>query len=184
VKRYASPSGCHQCRGLGDSGDLGDFTREAETDFASDRTLNNRRARGGADASVLPTKSPESPKSPWASVMPYFSNRRASFGPSMAAILYNASLNSFDDENRRSGMANLGRMLRQLRGERSRAQKELDRLDDAIAVFEKLVAPNPGREARVRSAGNRKVSAATRRKMSKAQKARWAKLRQQGAGKG
>ena len=81
-------------------------------------------------------------------------------------------------------MANLGRMLNQLRGERSRAQKALDRLDEAIAVFEKLIAPNPGREARVRSAGNRKVSAATRRKMSKAQKARWTKLRQQGAGKG
>ena len=81
-------------------------------------------------------------------------------------------------------MANLGRMLRQLRGERSRAQKELDRLDEAIAVFEKLVAPNPGRQPRVRSAGRRKVSAATRRKMSKAQKARWAKLRQQGASKG
>jgi len=75
-------------------------------------------------------------------------------------------------------------MLRELRGERSRAQKELDRLDEAIAVFEKLIAPNPGREARVRSTGSRKVSAATRRKMSKAQKARWAKLRQQGASKG
>ena len=81
-------------------------------------------------------------------------------------------------------MANLGRMLRQLRGERSRAQKELDRLDEAIAVFEKLIAPNPGRKARVRPAVNRKVSAATRRKMSKAQKARWAKLRRQGAAKG
>ena len=81
-------------------------------------------------------------------------------------------------------MANLGRMLRQLRAERSRAKKELDRLDEAIAVFEKLVAPNPGREARARSAAKRKVSAATRRKMSKAQKARWVKLRQQGAGKG
>ena len=81
-------------------------------------------------------------------------------------------------------MANLGRMLRQLRGERSRAQKELDRLDEAIAVFEKLIAPNPGREARVRSAVNRKVSAATRRRMSKAQKARWTKLRQEGTTKG
>ena len=78
-------------------------------------------------------------------------------------------------------MANLGRMLRQLRGERIRAQKELDRLDEAIAVFEKLVAPNPRAQARVRSVGNRKVSAATRRKMSKAQKARWAKLRQEGS---
>jgi len=81
-------------------------------------------------------------------------------------------------------MANLGRMLRQLRGERSRVQKELDRLDEAIAVFGKLVGANPRAQARVRSAGNRKVSAATRRKMSKAQKARWAKLRQQGAAKG
>ena len=81
-------------------------------------------------------------------------------------------------------MANLGRMLRRLRGERIRAQKELDRLGEAIAVFEKLVAPNPGREARVRPAVNRKVSAATRRRMSKAQKARWVKLRQQGAAKG
>ena len=81
-------------------------------------------------------------------------------------------------------MANLGRMLRQLREERSRAQKELDRLDEAIAVFEKLVGANPRAQTRVRSAGNRKVSAATRRKMSKAQKARWVKLRQEGAGKG
>ena len=81
-------------------------------------------------------------------------------------------------------MANLGRMLRQLRGERSRAQKELDRLDEAIAVFEKLVGANPRAQARVRPAVNRKVSAATRRKMSKAQKARWAKLRQEGPGKG
>jgi hypothetical protein len=81
-------------------------------------------------------------------------------------------------------MANLGRMLRQLRGERVRAQKELDRLDEAIAVFEKLVAPNPGREARRGPGGKRKVSAATRSKMSKAQKARWAKLRQHGTGEG
>ena len=81
-------------------------------------------------------------------------------------------------------MANLGRMLRQLRGERSRAQKELDRLDEAIAVFEKLVAPNPGRRVRGGATGGRKPSAATRRKMSKAQKARWTKLRQGGPGKG
>ncbi len=81
-------------------------------------------------------------------------------------------------------MANLGRMLRQLRGERRRAQKELERLDEAIAVFEKLVAPNPGRGARLGPTGGRKPSTATRRKMSKAQKARWAKLRQQGASKG
>ena len=81
-------------------------------------------------------------------------------------------------------MANLGRMLRQLREERIRVEEELDRLDEAIAAFEKLVGANPRAQARARSAGKRNVSAATRRKMSKAQKARWAKLRQEGAGKG
>jgi hypothetical protein len=81
-------------------------------------------------------------------------------------------------------MANLGRMLRQLRGERSRAQKELDRLNEAIAVFEKLVGTNSRERMRTNSKAPRKFSATTRRKMSKAQKARWAKLRQEGAGKG
>ena len=81
-------------------------------------------------------------------------------------------------------MANLGRMLRQLREERIRVEKELDRLDEAIAAFEKLVGANPRAQARARSAGKRNVSTATRRKMSKAQKARWAKLRQQGTAKG
>ena len=77
-------------------------------------------------------------------------------------------------------MVNLGRMLSQLREERIRVQKELDRLDEAIAAFEKLLGANPRAQARERSAGKRKVSAAIRRKMSKAQKARWAKLRQEG----
>ena len=81
-------------------------------------------------------------------------------------------------------MANLGQMLRQLRGERGRAAKQLEQLDEAIAVFEKLVAPNPGRGERRGPTGGRKPSAATRRRMSKAQKARWVKLRQQGAAKG
>ena len=80
-------------------------------------------------------------------------------------------------------MANLGRMLRQLREERIRVEKELDRLDEAIAAFEKLVGANSRAQARVRSAGKRRVSAATRRKMSKAQKARWTKLRQEGTAK-
>ena len=47
-------------------------------------------------------KSPESPKSPGLVDTPYFSNNRVSFGPSVAAIPYNAFLNSFDDEKRRS----------------------------------------------------------------------------------
>ncbi len=82
-------------------------------------------------------------------------------------------------------MANLGQMLRQLRRERARAQNQLERLDEAIAVFEKLVENNSQRAARKNSEGKRTLSAAARRKIGKAQKARWAKLRrQQGAAKG
>ena len=81
-------------------------------------------------------------------------------------------------------MANLGQMLRQLRKERGRAQNQLERLDEAIGVFEKLVGNNSGGAARKESRNGRKPSAATRRKMAKAQKARWAKLRQRGAAKG
>src|SRR5437899_3085809 len=80
-------------------------------------------------------------------------------------------------------MANLGRMLREIRAERSRAQKELDRLDDAIAALEKLVGDNPRAQARARPAARRKVSVATRRKMSKAQKARWASCDSKGQAK-
>lgn len=76
-------------------------------------------------------------------------------------------------------MANLRQMLKQLRGERSRTRKELGRLDEAIAVFEKLVGANPGQGGRRRPKARRKLSAAARRKIAKAQKARWAKLRQQ-----
>jgi len=75
-------------------------------------------------------------------------------------------------------MANLGQMLRQLRKERGRAQNQLERLDEAIGVFEKLVGPNSRGAAVKTSRNGRKISASTRRKMAKAQKARWAKLRQ------
>ena len=72
-------------------------------------------------------------------------------------------------------MANLRQMLKQLRGERSRTEKELSHLDDAISTFEKLVGnnPGPGRPRKPR----RTLSAAARKKISEAQKARWAKQR-------
>jgi hypothetical protein len=73
-------------------------------------------------------------------------------------------------------MANLGQMLKQLRKERGRAQNQLQRLDEAIGVFEKLVGNNSQGAPRKNSKRVRKLSAATRRRMAKAQKARWAKL--------
>src|SRR5215831_9590132 len=80
-------------------------------------------------------------------------------------------------------MVNFGRTLRQLRAERSRAEKEIERLDEAIAVFEKLAGTNFRGAVRRNSRGTRKRSATVRKMMSKAQKARWAKLRQQDAAK-
>src|SRR5205807_9833601 len=79
-------------------------------------------------------------------------------------------------------MANLRRVLKHLRGERSRTQKELSRFDDAIAAFEKLVGnkPGPGRPRTAR----RTISAAARRRISQAQNARWAKVRREKAAKG
>src|SRR5690348_3153365 len=77
-------------------------------------------------------------------------------------------------ENR---MVNLTQVLKHLRVERSRAQKEVDGLEKAIDALQKL-GGNPGRQPQ----GNeprkkRKLSAAARRRISRAQKARWAKIR-------
>ena len=76
-------------------------------------------------------------------------------------------------------MASLGQILKQLQGERSRTERELRRLDGAIAAFEKLVGNNPG-PGRLRKP-RRKLSVAARRRIAKAQKARWAKVRQEAA---
>lgn len=76
-------------------------------------------------------------------------------------------------------MVNLGQMLEQLREERGRTKKELNQLDEAIAAFERLSGTNRRRGPRAKQ----RVSAATRRRMAKAQKARWANIRRQGAAK-
>jgi hypothetical protein len=72
-------------------------------------------------------------------------------------------------------MANLGQMFRQLRRERASAQHLVERLDEAIAAFEKLVGTNSRGATRNQSNNGRRRSAAARRRMSRAQKARWAK---------
>ena len=75
---------------------------------------------------------------------------------------------------------NLGGTVKALKGERVRVKGELAKLDKAITVLEGLFrtsAPTPNGHA-----GKHTLSAAARRKIGKAQKLRWAKLRQQ-AGK-
>jgi hypothetical protein len=80
-------------------------------------------------------------------------------------------------------MANLNRALNELRQERNRAEREVERLDEAISVVQGLVGRNhlggnarPGRTARM-GRPHRKMSAAGRRKIAAAQRARWAKLK-------
>jgi phage major head subunit gpT-like protein len=70
-------------------------------------------------------------------------------------------------------MANLTNALQQLRAERSRAQSEVEKLDQAISVIESLNGSGASRKA---NRPTRIVSAASRRKMAQAQKARWARV--------
>jgi len=74
-------------------------------------------------------------------------------------------------------MANLTSALQELQEERKQAQYQVEKLDSAISVLEDLVGRN-GSLARA-SGGSRVVTAAARRRMAAAQRARWAKVRQQ-----
>ena len=79
-------------------------------------------------------------------------------------------------------MANLTSALQQLRAEQREAQLHVEKLGQAISVIESLNGVGTSRNTRQPS---RIISAASRRKMARAQKARWAKARkgsQQAAG--
>jgi hypothetical protein len=67
-------------------------------------------------------------------------------------------------------MADLRHVLKQLKAEKKRAQKELDRLEEAISAFGRLFGK---RAVKAR----RKLSAAARKKIAAAQRARWARFR-------
>lgn len=74
-------------------------------------------------------------------------------------------------------MANLENALRQLREERNRAEQQVETLAKAIAAIEgvvggKVVVHNGARPGRV-------MSAAAKRRIAAAQRARWARVRQQ-----
>jgi len=71
-------------------------------------------------------------------------------------------------------MANLADALRGLVQERSRMAGQVKRLDKAISVLRKLDDSSPS-GARKSVGKKRTLSAAARRKIAAAQKARWAK---------
>lgn len=71
-------------------------------------------------------------------------------------------------------MASLTNALQQLRAERQVAQLHVEKLDQAISVIESLNGSGKFGKA---NRPTRTISAASRRKMALAQKARWAKAR-------
>ena len=73
-------------------------------------------------------------------------------------------------------MANLGSALQQLRAEQREAQLHVEKLGQAISVIESLRGSGSSRQT---SQPKRTVSAASRRKMALAQKARWANARKE-----
>jgi hypothetical protein len=72
-------------------------------------------------------------------------------------------------------MGNLSSALQQLREERKQAQSHLEKLDQAISVLESLNGSGKVSQANQPA---RIISAASRRKMAQAQRARWAKARE------
>ena len=73
-------------------------------------------------------------------------------------------------------MANLTSALQQLRAERREAQLHVEKLDQAISVIESLNGSGTSRKA---NRPTRIISAASRRRMAQAQKARWARARKE-----
>jgi hypothetical protein len=71
-------------------------------------------------------------------------------------------------------MANLTNALQQLRAEQREAQLHVEKLGQAISVIESLNGSGTSRSGKQ---ATRIISAASRRKMARAQKARWAKAR-------
>jgi len=72
------------------------------------------------------------------------------------------------------GNIEIADVLKTLQGERVHIQKNLTKLDKAIAALREVSGTN---SAPTQNGKRRTLSAAARRKIAKAQKARWAKLR-------
>jgi hypothetical protein len=71
-------------------------------------------------------------------------------------------------------MGNLSVVLQQLRAERKQAQARVESIDQAITVIESLNGSGPVQQA---NQPTRIISAASRRKMAHAQRARWARAK-------
>lgn len=75
-------------------------------------------------------------------------------------------------------MTNIAKAIDRLREERRDAQNQVQKLGEAISVLEKLTRGASSSGNRSGHRMKRVLSAAGRRRISLAQKARWAKIRQ------
>ena len=75
-------------------------------------------------------------------------------------------------------MTNQAKALARLREERREAQHQVQKLGEAISVLEKLTRSGGSTHTSSSLGVKRVLSAAGRRRISLAQKARWAKVRQ------
>ncbi|MGA3196140.1 MAG: hypothetical protein ABSD39_14165 [Terriglobales bacterium] len=75
-------------------------------------------------------------------------------------------------------MTNIAKAIARLREERRDAQNQVQKLGEAISVLEKLTRGSGITMSTGMPRAKRILSAAGRRRISLAQKARWAKLRQ------
>ena len=79
------------------------------------------------------------------------------------------------------GNLELAGTVKMLQGHRAQVQKELVKLDKAIAVLRELNGTN---STPIQNGKGHTMSASARRKIGKAQKARWAKVKQAQKAKG
>ena len=80
-------------------------------------------------------------------------------------------------------MAELGAVLEQLKQERTRLVGEVRQLDQAIKALGKVGTKTGGRGGGISRRARSPLSAAARKRISTAQKARWAKFRAKAAKK-
>jgi hypothetical protein len=73
-------------------------------------------------------------------------------------------------------MPSLDNVLQQLRQEHNRAQSDIQKLEKAITTIEGLTGRNSAAAVNG-TRGKRRMSAAARKRIAQAQRARWAKLR-------
>ena len=94
--------------------------------------------------------------------------------PKSSAVLWHAT--DWYNPSREELMLNLRKVVQQLKNERARTQAKLDQLDTALKVLGEVGTTGSRTAGRRTTSGNRRpMSAAAKKRIAAAQRARWAK---------